>query len=66
MKRVSKSEPHVPSDEELKQAWDWVCKMRAEWTQTDWADFYHGIAFAFWKIRRRHMATKPPINDYEI
>lgn len=45
-----------------------IAQLKGEWTQEDWADFYHGLAFGLWKICQRHK-RKPkqlPLEDYSI
>lgn len=56
----------APTQKQLSEAWEFVRKMREEWTEQDWQDFYEGIAFAFFKIQRRHEHKKKPAEDYQI
>lgn len=58
---------YTPTDKQMAEAWEFVRLMREEWTEEDWADFYHGISFAFFKIRRRHASHRPAkAIDYQI
>lgn len=34
--------------------WEVVRKMREDWTQQDWSDFYHAIDLALYRIAARH------------
>lgn len=57
----------LPSKALVDSAWEYVRKMKEEWTEEDWADFYHGIGFGLFKISQRHKRTKqPPAIDYQI
>jgi hypothetical protein len=44
---------------------DWRSIGKLDWTVDDWTDWYHCIAFALWKIDRRH-SKLPPVIDYQI
>lgn len=55
------------TQKQFDQAWEFVRRMREEWTVEDWADFYHGISFALYRIAKRHQRKpQPPVIDFQI
>lgn len=59
--------PEIP--EQVKKEFsklDWNRIARLEWTVEDWTDYYHGIAFALWKIAKRHRKPEAPVIDFQI
>ena len=42
----------------LSSHWEYIRKMKDEWTNADWSDFYHAIDDALLKIAARHAAPK--------
>jgi hypothetical protein len=57
--------PEAVKKQFSKQDWRKIASL--EWSKDDWADFYHCISFALWRIARRHAREKlPKALDYQI